>query len=174
MGFREEPHMLRVTAAVLCLLCSAAETAASPNLPRLRPAAPASNRLIARAIRDSAIVRALAAEIAASDLIVYVEIGPVDSHARATTEFVTATAHARFVRITLPALTPPTDLIPLLAHELQHAVEIAREPAVRDAASLRAHYARIGIDPAAAHGFETLQARVIERDVRREARRRPR
>ena len=163
--------MLRITAAVLCLFCSA-PVLAGPNMPRLRAAAPASGRVLERALRESAIVRALAEEIRSSDLIVYVEIGPVDSRARATTEFVSATAHARFIRVTLPALTPPGDLIPLLAHELQHAVEIAREPAVRDSASLRAHYVRIGIDPAAAHGFETVQARLVERDVRREFTRR--
>ena len=165
--------MLRVTAAVLSLLC-ASPLSANPSMPRLRPAAPSAGRLLDRAIRESPTIRRLAGAIAASDLIVYVEIGRVDIRARASTELVTATGANRFLRVTLPDLTPPMDLIPLLAHELQHAVEIANEPSVRDAASLRAHYARIGIDPAEAHSFETVQARAVEREARLEWNRRRR
>ena len=165
--------MLRITAAVLCLACSTSIHANS-KMPRLRSATAAAQRLIDRALIDSATIRALASEIESSDLIVYVEIAHLDSRSRATTELVTTTARDRFVRVTLPTLTPAMDLIPLLAHELQHAVELAREPSVRDAASMRALYARIGIDPAAHHTFETARARETEREVRRESRRRQR
>ena len=167
------PRIIVSLAVLLCVLVSTAAFA-SPNIPRLRAAASSAERLLARAMRESAIVRELALEIAKSDLIVYVEIGRLESAARATTELVTVTAHSRFLRVTLPELTAPGDLIPLLAHELQHAVEIARAPSVRDTESLRAHYTRIGVDPGAHHTFETLQARAVERDARREFLRRRR
>jgi hypothetical protein len=57
---------------------------------------------------------------------------------------------------------------------LQHAVEIARAPEVRDNATLRVLYARIGSDPQEQHSFETLAARVVERQARKESLRRPR
>ena len=174
--------MQPLTAAVLSLsfaLCALSNTvtaSAATHRPiqRLRSAAPSAQRLIDRAREHSPTIRALAAEIESSDLIVYVEIAHLESAARATTELVTATAYDRFVRVTLPTLTPHSDLIPLLAHELQHAVEIAREPSVRDTAALRALYARIGTDPGAGHSFETAQARLTEREVRKEAWRRRR
>jgi hypothetical protein len=165
--------MPRITSLVLCLCAftiSVSATTVTVPMPRLRAATPEGGALITRALRDSPTVRRLAAEIAASDLIVYVEIGHVDGvTSRATTELVTATASDRFVRVTLSRRTAPIDLIPLLAHELQHAAEIAREPQVRDSASVRALYARIGTDPSERHSFETLQARVIERAARFEA-----
>jgi hypothetical protein len=173
--------MQPLRAAILFLplaLCAFSNTVAASTtvhpMPRLRSATPSAQRLIDRALQTSPTMRALAGEIATSDLIVYVEIAHVESGARATTELVTATVYDRFVRITLPTQTPHDDLIPLLAHEMQHAVEIAREPSVRDAATLRALYARIGTDPSAEHRFETMQARLTEREVRRESRRRQR
>jgi hypothetical protein len=172
--------MQPLTPAVLSLtmaLCALTNTAAAASgaerpMPRLRSANAPAQRVLERALNDSPTVRALASEITASDLIVYVEIAHLESRARATTELVTVTAQNRFLRITLQTLTPPYDLIPLLAHELQHAVEIAREPSVRDTASLRALYTRIGIDPMASHTFETVQARLTERAVRSESRQR--
>lgn len=168
----------RITSVLLCVCALSATLPAAAIVPRpmarLRPATSSAAALIERAMRDSPTVRRLAAEIAASDLIVYVELDFPERPARATTELVTVTAHDRFLRITLDRLVPAIDQIALLAHEMQHAAEIARETSVRDSASLRALYARIGIDPAERRHFETMEARLTERAARRESFRRPR
>jgi hypothetical protein len=140
---------------------------------RVRPATVRAKTLLETALRDSPTVQALAASIAASDLIVIVEFAPIHSGARAVTRLVTVTAHGRFLRVTLGALTPYFDQIPLLAHELQHAVELAQAPSVRDEAGMRALYARIGIRTTGPQSFETIDARRAEAQARRERAREP-
>ncbi len=135
---------------------------------RLRPATETVRAMVADAVERSATVRALAHEIAASDLIVYVEMGRPAPPAIATTALVTATPRARYVRITLDAMTPPNALVPLLAHELQHAVEIARNPDVRSSEDMRRLYARIGVDTREKMSFETTAALAAERRARAE------
>ncbi len=168
---------LRIPVVILCLLslvpAAYASAAHAGAMPRLRPATPSAQAIIETALASSETVRTLAAEIAASDLIVYVELAGLGTPGRAKTVFVTANAYTRFVRITL-TLAPVFDLIPLLAHELQHAVEIARAPEVRDDDALRVLYARIGADPQEQHAFETQAARVMERKARKESFRKPR
>src|SRR5688572_20493535 len=141
MGFTRRSRMKPcVTAAFLILAPFVASTeAAQPSgssharaTARLRPATETVRVMVDDAIERSATVRALAREIAASDLIVYVEMGRPAPPAIATTVLVTATPRTRYVRITIDAMTPPNGLVPLLAHELQHAVEIARNLDVRD------------------------------------------
>jgi hypothetical protein len=56
---------------------------------------------------------------------------------------------------------PPILQIPKLAHELQHALEFAASPEVRDAAGFRRLFTRIGWS-AGPHRFETVAARLAE------------
>ena len=135
---------------------------------RLRPATPAVRAMVEDAIERSATVRALVHEIAASDLIVYVESGRTAPPAIATTRLVTSTARVRYLRITIDAMTAPNGFVPLFAHELQHAVEIARSPDVRDAESMRTLYARIGQNTRETMTFETDAAQAAERRARAE------
>jgi predicted ATPase len=60
--------------------------------------------------------------------------------------------------------------IAMLAHELQHAVEIADTPSIVDEASLAREYARIGYRSRSAHGlaFDTKAAVEIGRRVAEE------
>jgi hypothetical protein len=102
-------------------------------------------------------------------VIVYVEFTPSPQVALARTKLVTSTASVRFVRIGLRTALPPYDLIPLIAHELQHAIEIADCPDARDDGGVRRLFQRIGHQ----HGtdkFETEAAGDIERLVRQEIR----
>jgi hypothetical protein len=135
---------------------------------RVRAAASAV-ALLDEAVR-SATVRDLIARLEATDVIVYVEVTPSPQIPLARTKLVTATSRARFLRIGLRATLPPFDVTPLLAHELQHAIEIADCPDARDDEGVRRLYQRIGHQ----HGtdkFETEAARDVERLVRQEIRR---
>ena len=122
----------------------------------------------ARTLLDSPTVRALAAGLAATDVIVYVELTSSPRIGRAATMFVVGTRERRFLRISINASVSPWDLGPLLAHELCHALEIARAPEVRDRYDLRALYQRIGRVEADNTRFESAAALDTERLVRAE------
>jgi hypothetical protein len=98
---------------------------------------------------------------------VYVEFtnSPVTPSARTTP--VTATSSVRFLRVAINAHVVPGDRLPLLAHELQHAVELANAPDVRDDDGMRVLYRRIG-HASGVDQFETAAAMNAERQVRRE------
>jgi hypothetical protein len=168
---------LRVSSLVLPLILSASSAGAATietHMPRLRPATRRAQTMIDTALRDSPTVQAQAVIIAASDLIVFVEFAHIAGGTRAMTQLVTVTPHARFVRVTLALLTSTAEQVPLLAHELQHVVELAQSPEVRDTAALRQLYARIGMDPLEAEAFETVEALAAEVRARSEWRRRQR
>jgi hypothetical protein len=69
-----------------------------------------------------------------------------------------------FIRCDLPTAVQA----PLLAHELQHALEVAEAPDVIDPATLRAHYERIGYRSNAddrTPSFDTAAAIDVQRRV---------
>ena len=156
----------------LLVISLAASCAAGPGYGeaprlRLRASTPAMRAVIDEGLRRSVTVRRLADQIERSDLIVYVERGPLPAAIDAQTSFVVASGAHRFVRVTLRIGV--TDHVPLLAHELQHVVEIASAPQVRDASGLRRLYEEIGISMGPST-FETTEAREAERASRRELR----
>ena len=67
----------------------------------------------------------------------------------------------------------PTDRVAWLAHELQHAVEIARAPDVQDNASVARLYRQIGWQSGRGR-FETSEARWVGRLARFQLGERPR
>jgi len=103
----------------------------------------------------------------ASDEIVYIVFTNSPEIPTARTKLVTGSSVVRFLRIDINARIAPGDRLPLLAHELQHAVELADRPDVRDDEGVRKLYRRIGSASDPDH-FETTAARRIERAVRLE------
>lgn len=144
-----------------------------PVSPRLRPADMTSARAFERGLACCPTIRALVREVESSDLIVYVEAGFVELPAVARTMLMGAGTSTRYVRVTLHRTMSPDSLIELLGHELQHAVEIARAPEVRDDDAMLALYRRIGIHGNRANHFETSLARQIGARVRGEVAKRP-
>lgn len=156
--------------AILCAVTTAWAAPVSPRaMARLRPGSDAARVLLDDAFARSAIVRGLVEDLASSDVIVHVDLGRPAGGVAGSTIFVTATEHARYLRVTLDTMTPPHDLIPFLAHELEHTLEIARHPEVRDAAGMRRLYGRIGLNARALMSYETDGARAVERRARAEA-----
>jgi hypothetical protein len=132
----------------------------------------AAGKLLEQAAARSATVRALLARLAATDVIVYVEITPSPQVVTARTKLVTATPSARFLRIGVSSVVPPAQMPPLIAHELQHALEIAEREDVRDDEGVRRLYAAIGHQHSVDR-YETEAAKAVERRVREELRRIP-
>ena len=162
----------------LCLLLTVTITlgvstgvrASEPNVPfpHIRATELQMRALIDEAISSSATVRALVERITASDVVVFVacEHDPAVK-ASGRLNFMTAAGGVRYVVIRLkPKRRVAT--IAMLAHELQHAAEIADTPSIVDEASMAREYSRIGYrSHSAAHGltFDTKAAVDVGRRV---------
>jgi hypothetical protein len=75
----------------------------------------------------------------------------------------------RYVRVQIGARGAAEDLIALLGHELQHAVEVADALQVRNENDLATLYQHIGIR-GGLHTYDTAAAQDMGRMVRRELR----
>jgi hypothetical protein len=141
--------LVRRLAAVALLslvpaFASASELDLSPHR-RFRPAEPRLQELLALGMQISPTFRALVGRVARSDVIVYVvsdETTPRGIDGQLT--FLSAAGGVRYVVVRLRPLASRLDEVALLAHELQHAVEIADTPAIVDASSMQQEYSRIG------------------------------
>ena len=154
---------------LVALLLSGADAPVAP-LAHVRAVAPEVRALIADTMERSPIVRGLVARLACSDIIVYVELTASPQIPTARTKLVAAPAGYRFLRIALNANAAFGHFGPLLAHELQHALEIAGHEEVRDEDGIRRLYREIG-HSSGEDAFETEAAREVEALVRRELRR---
>lgn len=158
------------------MLLVAAATAASflpPTLINVRGASPRETAMLRELVARSATARHLTAQIGAEAVIVYVEIKSSMPHGHGATRLAAITPHARFIRITLAPGSHPDDLAALLAHELQHALELARAD-VTNTDDMRRLYRAIGDDQSASVRFETVAAQEIGELVRQELSRSPR
>lgn len=99
---------------------------------------------IANGRRGSATFRHLLDRLASSDLIVHVERRSAWQRSSAFTQFIVATPHARYLRVTLTANDARDAIVGLLGHELRHVIEIADSPWVTDEDAYHSLYDRIG------------------------------
>ena len=103
-----------------------------------------------------------------SDVIVYIEMLPqMPSGIEGRLMMLTRAHGVRYVRIQLGNLGSTPDEIALLAHELEHATEIADAPDVTDMTGFVALYERIG-QRSGWHQYETAAAQDAARRVRQE------
>src|SRR4029453_18819457 len=81
---------------------------------------------------ESPTLNGLLADLAASDVIVHVVlVDRIAGGANGQLSFVAATATVRYLRIEITRLGGRADMIALIAHELQHAAEVAGAPPPR-------------------------------------------
>ena len=152
---------------VLLVAAATAASLTSPSLHNVRGASPRETALVRELVARSATARALTAQIGSEAVIVYVEIRASMPRGHGATRLAATTPYARFIRITLAPGAHPDDLAALLAHELQHALEIARAD-VKSSDDLRRLYRAIGDDRAASLAFETAAAQEVGARVRQE------
>ena len=133
----------------------------------VRPEDAAIRALIARGMERSATFRRLYTGIDASDVIVYVRFSRCPDGVAACLAWVSAGAGVRRLLITLDKFGgSPDELTALLAHELQHANEVASAPEITDQESFRRAFASLGWKHG--DGFETEAAKTATRRVARE------
>jgi hypothetical protein len=113
--------------------------------------------LLVEGASRSPVFEALVARLEQSRLVAYIECASVLKEA-GQLQFVEAAGAVRYVRIKLDCRAARPSVICLLAHELQHAVEVADEPGVVDQASMEQFYRRVGIDTGPGLHFETRSA----------------
>ena len=136
--------------------------------PRVRPLSNHVADLVQDAAARSPTVARLLAAIEASDVILQIDVRYDLEVPRAMTHLVTSTAEDRFVRTVINRQMSPWQQIELLAHELQHVVEIAADPNVRDQKAMEARFALLGWREGRYGAFETAAAIEAERQARRE------
>jgi hypothetical protein len=125
--------------------------------------------LIEKGVSQSSTFRRLVDTLNASDVIVYIE--PKLSR-EALGGFlqndVLARGGYRYLRVALDMHGSPGRVIPILAHELQHAVEVAENPDARSAEALQRLFARLAIEFAcnSTNCSETQAAKDVEEAVK--------
>jgi hypothetical protein len=117
----------------------------SDDLPRIRTTDRRVHALIDAGVRHSATFRDLVDRLERSDVVVYVRCGrDPDARVAGRLTFVSAAGGLRYVVVRIVPSGARAHQIAVLAHELQHAVEIADTPAIVDSASLAREYLRMG------------------------------
>ena len=134
-------------AAVLVLgACVAADAAqhVPSRLTRVRGADPEMRRLVLDGDTRSATFSALVDEVQRSNAIVVIQFGLcANGRIRSCVANVDGDARQRHIRIKVNARTTEDRLIATIAHELQHAAEITREPGAFNSEQALALYRRI-------------------------------
>ena len=138
-----------------------------PDIPHVRGSDRRARAVLDIATRLSPTVAWQIAELQKTDLIVIVEVGYLNAMNGLAYLFA-ASPTARYVRVRLRIPNDDLALVRTLAHELQHALEIAALPEIRDSRSMARAYDRIGF-PHARHGrYETQAALRVGALVARE------
>jgi len=159
-------------AVLLALFVTLAADARSASLPwtHTRAMSPAAGALLELAVERSRLVRALVDELERTDIVVLFMFTnePLAEGTPDSMTFLTDATGTRFVAVTMRWRSVPwLAYVPFLAHELQHALELAMAGDVRDYESYVRLFRTIGRQ--ARNGqFETESARAMEDRVRRE------
>ena len=137
--------------------------------PHVRGASPRMSQLLEHAIQKSPTFASLVKAIDATDVIVHVEeVRTLPAGVDGRLAFVHATAGVRYLRAQVLMGRGTVDTLSTVGHELQHALEVAMHPKVRDEASFGTLYMQIGDRPTRPDGFDTAAAREAGRRVRNE------
>lgn len=137
----------------------------------VRPIDARIRALVSAGLSRSETFRGLVAALDASDVIVYIE-PRVSRHALGgyLLHNIVATGGFRYLRIAIDVEGGSRRLLALLAHELQHALEVARAPHVRDSEGVRQLFSQstVPFGCVASHCYETRSAMEVEIRVRNE------
>jgi len=137
--------------------------------PHVRGATPVVNAMLAMGIKRSSTFARLVRDLDQTDIIVYVEIvNSLPTGLDGRLSFSTRAGGFRYLRIQVPSNTGRHDLIAVVGHELQHALEIAEHPNVQDSEGVASLYKLIGLQAHGIDRYDTSAARSIGRRVRAE------
>lgn len=139
-----------------------------PEYPHVRASNPRVARLIEDAVGRSATFAGLYRRLHETDVILFVELcADLKPTLAGRLKFVSATPLVRYLQADIRIDLPRHDLVATIAHEMQHALEIAEAWEVRDRHGVDRLYRRIGQSPGG-HSFDTDVARRVAVRVRAE------
>jgi hypothetical protein len=134
--------------------------ASAQNSTHVRTSDPRMRRAIHDGVSRSTLFRDLVAQLDASDVIVYVEAEfLLPQHLQGRLTWLSAVGGQRYVRVGIACALAGPQQIAILAHELQHATEIASAEGVIDEVSLAEEYRRIGFASAGVNGSAGYDSR---------------
>lgn len=118
----------------------------APRLVRVKPADAEMRRLVLSGHARSETFRALMNEIHRTNVVVVIQFGQcARGRVRSCVSHVEGDSRQRHIRIKLNTSATTNGLIATIAHELHHALEIAREPDVTNSDQALALYRRIAL-----------------------------
>jgi hypothetical protein len=124
-------------------------------------------RLIADGARRSRTFASIVRALESTDVIVYIQpTRDLPSGLSGRLLMLPAVGQYRYLRVQIRAHLPARELIALIGHELQHALEVAAARNVRDTQALVTLYQRIGRALAGSHSYDTDDAVAAGRQVR--------
>lgn len=154
--------------ALVALLTVPQPTVASSTSPKVRPLGDYPQKLLMEGLCRSDTLRTLVKKLQVSNLIVYVTVRPLKTGLSGGLQFVGASETGRIVRVVLNPSADRKQVITMLGHELQHAMEVAHEPEIADQQAFEAYYRLHRIRGEAEEARDTLEARNVEAMIRRE------
>lgn len=137
---------MTLSAILVTALALAAAPVPSQNpTARVRPQGARAASIVTAAAAQSPTVQRLIDRLEAGDVIVYIDLRrDLAPGMAACLTWMAATDTRRIVRVSIRKGLRAADAVGMLAHELEHAVEVLEHPEVRSGQALRELYARIG------------------------------
>ncbi len=138
---------LTLATVALTTFLAAGAAASSAPASHVRGLNAAARELLETARSQSAVLPALIEALEATDVVALVTLEPLN--ARSLTgylTFVSAAGGVRYVQVKINWEVHPRLRVAVLAHELQHALEVAAARDVHDVATLLQLYKRIGYE----------------------------
>jgi hypothetical protein len=167
--------VIRTVLVPVLLAISLAVTAGADDPPHLRIVDHRLKEQVERAARQSDTLRELIARIETASALVFVQCDPsLKTSLSAHLGLVTRVDQLRFVHIAVRCTLPESQLIPILAHEFHHALEIGERPEIVDSDSMELFYESVGFESGrdgSHRAFETEAARAVQQRVADELRR---
>lgn len=151
-GFRHaalelSTYWTALVATLLLVPCASWIAAAEgpPDVPRVRATDARLAELLEAGIARSQTLRELVDTLRRSDVIVYITLQtPARSVVYGELHFLASGAGVRYLRIAVQQDLSRSQVTAMMAHELQHAAEVAAAPEVVDGESMAALYDSIG------------------------------
>ena len=141
-------NMLRtlLPSIIVAVLAAVALHGQTPSLlPHVRIADPELRRLFDAGLVASPTLRALLLRLDSSDVVAYIRLEePRRDGIDGSLQFVSAAAGMRYLLIRVVRMPTRGRQLALIAHELQHAVEVATAPQIVDLQTFTQEYERIG------------------------------
>jgi hypothetical protein len=149
------------TVSLLVAVTAASAQSVRTDEPRLRA-------LFERGLERSATFQSLVSVLSASDVIAYVTTRPMrDAMGGYTSHTITVGGGHRYVRIAINPRGADRLRVAVIAHELQHAIEIARAPDVGRSRTAAQLWTAIGLPRLCPFEdcYETVAAMTVQRTV---------